>query len=518
MKIRTKLAIEVIILVSLVSMVSFIALVNTKQVQDTFVNLSSETLPILGTLKDMRAATTQITSTTMQIILIEDESRAATGAELNALEDDLEWEFVHVEESKDEFNQAFSSYSILMDENFPEFIEHRDVIAEKWNNLLLTSNTMIRMKAAGAAGNEILQLKDNFNLAHQEMQQALDQGVEITASDVHQRQIFVESLVGNTTLTILISLNLFIAAALGIRFFILKSISKPLMSLRKSADSIAKGEFVKTSLKGNDEITELGKDIDTMSEELEKLNETIVKTERLSSIGDLASRLAHDLRNPLSVIKNSLELMRVKLDPIMDEKTSLQMARVGRAVDRMTHQIDDVLDYVNVADLQLERHSLSTIVESSILNTNIPSYIKVNPPKNSSTVVCDAYKLEIVFSNIINNAVQALDGDGEISISIKDQKDSAHVEIMDSGPGIPDDVLPKIFEPLFTTKQVGTGLGLASCRSIVEKHGGSLNVRNHPTTFSITLPKMPNEGMELKEKEPEIDEPETKKLKAVLKS
>ena len=82
-----------------------------------------------------------------------------------------------------------------------------------------------------------------------------------------------------------------------------------------------------------------------------------------------------------------------------------------------------------------------------------------------STVVCDAYKLEIVISNIINNAVQALDGDGEISISVKDQKNEAIVEITDSGPGIPDDVLPKIFEPLFTTKQIGTGLGLANARA-----------------------------------------------------
>ena len=521
MKIKTKLAIEVIILVSLVSMVSFIALINTKQVQDTFLNLSGETLPILGTLEDMRTATTLVTSTTMQIILIEDESRSAFGDELAALEEDLEWEFVNIESAKDEFNNAYSSYSILMENNFPDQIDHRDEIAEKWNNLLLSSNKMIRMKAAGAAGNDILNLKNDFNLAHKEMQHALDKGVEITASDVHQRQIFVESLVNNTTMTILISLNLFIAAALGIRFFIVKSISKPLMSLRKSADAIAKGDFVKTSLKGNDEITELGHDIDKMSEDLEKLNETIVKTERLSSIGDLASRLAHDLRNPLSVIKNSIEIMQVKLDPIMDEKTSHQMARVGRAVERMTHQIDDVLDYVNVADLQLERHSLATVIESAILNTNVPNYVKVMPPKNSSTVVCDAYKLEIVFSNIINNAVQAMDGEGEIQVKIQDKKHDAQVDIIDSGPGIPEDVMPKIFEPLFTTKQVGTGLGLASCKSIIEKHGGTISIRNHPTTFTIKLPKDPKiNGKEYVEKEPEPEDPnpEIQEMTKILKS
>ena len=489
MKIKTKLAVEVIILVSLVSMVSFIALINTKQVQDTFVDFSSETMPILGTLEDMRTSTTHLTSTTMQIVLIEDESRQATGDSLSKMEEDLEMQFYQIENTKSQFNNAYSNYAALMNSNFPSQIEHVDEIAEKWNNLLLISNTMIVMKTAGAAGNEILDLKDDFNFAHQEMNQVLDRGVIITASDVGNREQLVDSLVNNTTMTILISLNLFIAAALGIRYLILKSISKPLMSLRKSADSIAKGNFVKTSLKGNDEITELGNDIDIMSGELEKLNDEIVKTERLSSIGNLASRLAHDLRNPLSVIKNSLEIMRVKLDPIMDEKTSLQMARVGRAVDRMTHQIDDVLDYVNVSELQLEPHSLSTVIESAILNTNIPNHIKVTPPNSSSTVVCDAYKLEIVISNILNNAVQALDGDGEISVSVKDQKDEAIIEITDSGPGIPADVMPKIFEPLFTTKQIGTGLGLASCKSIIEKHGGSIYVHNNPTRFTIFLPK-----------------------------
>jgi len=75
--------------------------------------------------------------------------------------------------------------------------------------------------------------------------------------------------------------------------------------------------------------------------------------------------------------------------------------------------------------LQLESHSLSTIIESSVLNTNVPHYVKVNFPKNSSTLICDAYKLEIAFCNIVNNAVQAIDGDGVISIRVTDKEDSA---------------------------------------------------------------------------------------------
>ena len=172
-----------------------------------------------------------------------------------------------------------------------------------------------------------------------------------------------------------------------------------------------------------------------------------------------------------------------------------------------------------MADLQLERHSLSTIIESSILNTNVPNYVKIHPPNNSSTIICDAYKLEIVFSNLLNNSIQAMDGEGEIKIKISDEKSSARIDIIDSGTGIPEDVLPKIFEPLFTTKQVGTGLGLASCKSIIEKHGGSISVRNNPTTFSIILPKTTSNQKKTKkmltQEENLVKNPE---LKAQLKS
>ena len=79
---------------------------------------------------------------------------------------------------------------------------------------------------------------------------------------------------------------------------------------------------------------------------------------------------------------------------------------------------------------------------------------------------------------------------GEISVSIIDDEDSVHIQVADSGPGIPDNIISGIFEPLFTTKQTGTGLGLASCKTIVEQHGGTLTVKNNPTTFTVKLPKL----------------------------
>lgn len=489
MRIRTKLALEIIILVSLIGMVSFIALINTKQVQDTFVNLSDQTLPILDSLTEMRQSATQVTSRTMEVLLLGDESKNAKGVELAEIEEELEIQFYEIEKAKSSFNKAYSKYSNLMDYHFPNQDSNADDIAEKWNDLIIISNTMINLKTNGVSGNKILSLSEDFHQSQQNINSVIDKTVSQTAANVSDTKEFIDSLVSNTTLTIFITLNVFIAASLGIRYVILKSISNPLQKLRKTTHTIAKGEFIKNNMQGDDEISELARDIDLMSSELEKLNKSIVATERLSSIGNLASRLAHDLRNPLSVIKNSIEIMNVKLDPIMDEKTSHQMARVGRAVARMTRQIDDVLDYVNVSELQFEQHSLSTVIESSVINTAIPSFVQVNLPKNSSSVYCDAFKLEIVFSNMVNNAIQAIDGEGVITFRIHDKDDYAVIEIEDSGPGIPESVKEKIFEPLFTTKQIGTGLGLASCKSIIEKHGGKISVSNNPTTFTITLPK-----------------------------
>jgi len=288
MKIKTKLALEVIVLVSLIGMVSFIALVNTKQVQDTFLNLSSETLPTLNAVKDMRYATTQITSTTMEIVLIEDESRSAVDDEYLELEEDLEQNFYEIEQSKSKFNQAFSRYSALMAANYPEHLSHTEKIAGSWNDLLSTANKMVRLKTAGASGTDILKLKNDFETAHILMNRVLDDGISIAAADIDSRQDFVVSLVDNTTWTVLISLNLFIAAALGIRYFILKSISNPLLKLRKTAHAIAKGDFVQSNFQGNDEISDLGRDIDKMSQDLKQLNNTIIKNERMSSIGNFA--------------------------------------------------------------------------------------------------------------------------------------------------------------------------------------------------------------------------------------
>jgi len=480
-------------------MVSAIAISNTITVQESFLDLSAETLPTWDALKDMRLAVSLVSSATVDILLVQDDLLdEEISEELFVLEEQLEYEVFEIETAKSLFTEAFTRYTILMKENFPENNVFREDISKNWNDMIITSNKMIFLAARGGDTNDILELKNQFVGSEVELNKAILSAMSFIEPFIENRQQTIETLVENTTLQIIIALNIFIVSSLAIKYIITKSISRPLLKLRKTTHKIAEGEFIKAGIKGNDEISDLGRDIDRMSGELEKLNKEIIMSERLSSIGNLSSRMAHDLRNPLSVIKNSMEILKLRLNDNMDERVNHQLSMVGRAVSRMSHQIEDVLDFVNIAELKVQSSSIITILESALLSTDIPTSVKVNLPKNSATALCDPYRLEVVFSNLLKNACQAVNNNGEITIRIIDKNDDVFIEIEDSGEGVLETNIDKIFEPLFTTKQTGTGLGLASCKSIVEKHRGTLSVRNNPTVFTVQIPKVPKKSPQRK--------------------
>jgi signal transduction histidine kinase len=241
-----------------------------------------------------------------------------------------------------------------------------------------------------------------------------------------------------------------------------------------------------------DHVTKTEKDLELRKQYLEKQVELktdeLIKTQKMAIIGELTSRLAHDLRNPISVIKTAHGIMKEK--PKMDVEKRLQYnARIDRSIQRIIHLVNDVLGYVRISDLEMNETSVLSLIESSIDAIDIPDKIKITKPTTDSQLRCDFRKLEAVFSNLLTNSIQAIDDTGEILIRLIDNDDSLEIEIEDTGVGIAESVIPKIFEPLFTTKNNGTGLGLAICKTIIEQHGGSISVKSNPTTFTIILPK-----------------------------
>ncbi len=220
------------------------------------------------------------------------------------------------------------------------------------------------------------------------------------------------------------------------------------------------------------------------------IHEERLRLERLAAIGELASRLAHDLRNPLGVIKTTLGILKAKHTPD-DQKMKELYDRVDSAILRITHQINDVLLFVRKSPMDMEEVSMLDMINSVLEKISIPESVDVRVSNTDIRIRCDATKIDAMLTNLLLNAVQAVGENGIVSIRLFDSENTATIEIEDSGHGIPDEILPRIFEPLFTTKQKGTGLGLASCKNIVTEHKGTISVKNNPTTFIVTLPKNP---------------------------
>lgn len=227
---------------------------------------------------------------------------------------------------------------------------------------------------------------------------------------------------------------------------------------------------------------------DQLRRQVDETTGELLKSEKLAVIGELASRMAHDLRNPLSTIKNVVEIIESKPRMKIEEKLMFY-GKLRRAIERMSHQVDDVLGFVRETELYLEPNSIYDLIRSAKDGLIIPNDVTINIEESDARVTCDARKMEAVFINLMMNAIQATDTVGTVNVRIIDNGDDVMVAIEDSGPGIPPDILPKIFDPLFTTKQTGTGLGLSICKNIVEQHGGSITVKNHPTTFVVRIPK-----------------------------
>lgn len=281
-------------------------------------------------------------------------------------------------------------------------------------------------------------------------------------------------------------------------FLISSRLSNPIIKLRDAATKIAQGDFEgKIDLEGDDEIRDLERSFGSMAQslrrtiELEKqlaASEQKTKDSKLTAMGSMSARLAHDIRNLLSTIKTTVDLIKSNAGD-MGERAIEQHKRLDRAVEKMTFQVNSVMDFVRTNPLELNDHDILDIVESAMSEIEIPAGISIRKPEGGVRARCDKKNMEVVMANLIVNAIQAVGTEGEVIIRAKVMNDKCIIEVEDTGPGIPAEILPRIFEPLYTTKETGTGLGLLSCRSIIEQHDGTLKAFNNPTRFVIELPR-----------------------------
>ncbi|MEM4241945.1 MAG: ATP-binding protein [Candidatus Nitrosotenuis sp.] len=250
-------------------------------------------------------------------------------------------------------------------------------------------------------------------------------------------------------------------------------------------------------------VTELEETKQELIEQKEQLEEQVqiqarhmLKAEKLAIIGELSARIAHDLRNPLNVIKNTSDILKLSLSDRLNEDETQKWMRLEKAIFRISHQLDDVLDFIKHRPIQKTNVKISKLLGDVLERIAIPHNVEICLPQNDADILCDSEKMGVVFVNLILNAIQAMDGRlGTIYILVSENhkdKDYVEIEVRDTGPGIPESLWSRIFDPLFTTRQIGTGLGLTSCKSIVERHGGTITFTSKMgvgTSFFIKLPK-----------------------------
>jgi two-component system sensor histidine kinase HydH len=220
--------------------------------------------------------------------------------------------------------------------------------------------------------------------------------------------------------------------------------------------------------------------------------------EKLAAVGTLSAGLAHEIRNPLNAASLQLQLLERRLQKTANDPKFLEpVALVQRELSRLSHLVGDFLRFARPADLYLRRLDANHLIEHVISlfgpeAARIGVSLRADLPDKSLHIDGDREKLQQVVINVVRNSLEALEpiGGGNIAISLAWATGGmVLLRVRDDGPGIPDDILLRVFEPFFSTKPMGTGLGMAICHSLVQQHGGAIQVRGHGgTEVDILLP------------------------------
>jgi signal transduction histidine kinase len=226
--------------------------------------------------------------------------------------------------------------------------------------------------------------------------------------------------------------------------------------------------------------------------ELQEAQEKLLRQERLAVLGQLAGSVGHELRNPLGVISNSVYFLKL-IQPDADPQVQESLGMIENEIQNANRIITDLLDYARNKPAEREAISVSLILDDA-LNASLPPE-NVNSSVHVSEDLPPAYtnrsQMAQVLENLLTNAYQAMPEGGDLTIMSDLCGDEISIAVRDTGQGISPENLGKIFEPLFTTKTQGIGLGLALCKQLMERNEGRIEVQSElgkGSTFSLYMP------------------------------
>jgi two-component system, NtrC family, sensor kinase len=307
-----------------------------------------------------------------------------------------------------------------------------------------------------------------------------------------------EQAESSTVLLVIIYSLLALAVGVGAAA-ISQRLLAPIGRLTEGVKAVAAGDLSrKVEVRSRDEIGLLAREFNTMATSLDRQRAELRRAERLAAVGRISAQITHEIRNPLNAIGLNTELLAEEIAALAEppREALALVAAISREVDRLNGVAEEYLRFARLPKPALARHDLNEVL-GGLLDFLAPELaaarvevVRALAP-DLPPIRADENQLRAVFLNLLRNSREAMRGGGRITVGTRAGGAAVEVTVRDTGGGIPPGDLTRIFEPFYSTKERGTGLGLAFTQQVVEEHGGSIRCESavgEGTTFTLRFP------------------------------
>jgi len=486
----------------------------TTSIDREFESLSERTLEVIRTLDEIRFSGLRIVSSTNEYLMISFVAASNKAQSAGTSVEQSANEIALIDGGLAALTDSIHRYRTFVETYFPAERTFLNSIELAKTELAQASQNLTRTLTRHAPPAEILELKEKFESVEQEFLQSVDAAVAHERDEFETSKMEIVTILRKTTTGIWVGLSGTAAFVLLFGSWVSRGITQPIKRLTGAIRKVADGDLSIRVRSGSGDETghlsnafdqmvvdlnentsrrafveeqlkllnsELERRVDQRTAELRDAQNSLIRQERLAALGQLAATVSHELRNPLGTIRTSMMSINDKTETL-DINIKPAIERIERNIIRCDTIINEMLDYSRETAAHKVLTNTDDWLGQLLDDQTKPEGITFRQSLDSGTIASiDRDRMRRAVINIFENACQAVrdnpDGmDREITVSSRRNGSTLEIMVSDSGPGIPQGDLQNIFEPLFSTKSSGIGLGLPVVRKITEEHGGGVKI------------------------------------------
>ena len=371
------------------------------------------------------------------------------------------------------------------------------LILNRYQEILAQIKARLNQEGAGRGNQNFVPLEEDLRHQGQEL-------LNITEKWVTEERLLIDRLFQRAMILFIISVVVFLALGIVVAFYLSRMLVQPLVQMQQAMDKIAHGDFTPLPEPGpgtsSEEFFALFRAFNRMIHELEVHQDQLVQSRKIAAVGTLTSGIAHELNNPINNIVLTAESLKEDFQNLSQEDAMGLIQDILIQSERASEIVKGLLDFSRAEHPEFEALPVGAVIQDTLkLVRNQLSlsgiHVEQDIPPDLPPIYGERKSLQQVFLNLFINAIQAMLDGGTLHIRAHPSADGQWmvIDVADTGVGIDPENLTRIFDPFYTTKQVGrgTGLGLSVTYGIVEKHGGHIEVKSRVgagATFTVTLP------------------------------